>query len=158
MVSPNVRRVNKCLVLKFAIRIIIFKVIYKICDFFRFHLVFKIRTAFLFLPRVIGTTVFINTMSHKAEALLESNAIWAAKVSNDNPNFFPDSTKGQTPHVRPLLIFKLWYSNLVLDSLDRVCRFQSARIGHHCFQTWRHLCPPKYRQVRFHRHLFSSIL
>jgi len=37
-------------------------------------------------------------MSHKAEALLESNAIWAAEVSNDNPNFFPNSAKGQTPH------------------------------------------------------------
>ena len=35
-------------------------------------------------------------------ALLESNAKWAAGVSEADPNFFPDSAKNpQTPHVRP---------------------------------------------------------
>ena len=35
-------------------------------------------------------------------ALLKSNALWAASVSEVDPNFFPDSAKNpQTPHVRP---------------------------------------------------------
>jgi carbonic anhydrase len=36
-------------------------------------------------------------------ALLNSNAKWAADVSEADPDFFPESAKNQqTPHVRPL--------------------------------------------------------
>ena len=47
---------------------------------------------------------FINTMAdnHYTRALLKSNAQWAAGVSQEDPNFFPDSANNpQTPHVRP---------------------------------------------------------
>ncbi|KAF8798149.1 carbonic anhydrase [Phlegmacium glaucopus] len=37
-------------------------------------------------------------MSEKAQALLKSNKKWATEVSQNDPNFFPDSAKGQTPH------------------------------------------------------------
>lgn len=92
---------------------------------------------------------FKNTMS--AKALLDSNAIWAKEVCEHDPDFCPNSAKGQTPHVRPLFLKKKKKKALkrLLDSLDRLCGFQSARVGHHRFQTWRPLCPPKYREVRF---------
>lgn len=36
-----------------------------------------------------------------AKALLASNAIWADKISKENPDFFPTSaSQPQTPHVR----------------------------------------------------------
>ena len=40
--------------------------------------------------------------NHYTRALLKSNAQWAAGVSQEDPNFFPDSANNpQTPHVRP---------------------------------------------------------
>jgi hypothetical protein len=51
---------------------------------------------------------FINTMddNDNTRALLESNAKWAADVSEADPDFFPDSAKyPQKPHVRPFRYF-----------------------------------------------------
>ena len=45
-----------------------------------------------------------------AQSLLSSNAVWAAKISEEDPDFFRDSLKGQTPHVRPLPYVIFLYS------------------------------------------------
>ena len=90
-------------------------------------------------------------------ALLMSNAKWAAGVSAADPNRFPNSANNpQKPHVRPFVYSTFHNIKLLLVSLDRLFRFQSARVGHHRFRTWSHLCSPKYRKVRFSR-LFSPI-
>jgi hypothetical protein len=53
-----------------------------------------------------------NHNTQATQALLESNAKWAANVSETDPDFFPDSAKNnQTPHVRPFFfVFSITYT------------------------------------------------
>ena len=54
---------------------------------------------------------YLNTMAdnHNTRALLKSNAKWAAGVSEEDPDFFPNSANNpQTPHVRPFFSYFLY--------------------------------------------------
>lgn len=55
-------------------------------------------------------------MADSVQQLLRSNAEWAAGVSKDDPNFFPDSAKNpQTPHVRPFFYATFHSSNFLFS-------------------------------------------
>ena len=50
------------------------------------------------------------------QALLMSNAKWAAGVSKENPDFFPASAnKPQTPHVRPFFYAAFHQLNILFS-------------------------------------------
>lgn len=59
------------------------------------------------------------------QRLLTANAQWAQDVTRLEPNFFEQSAKGQSPHVRCLSIDYQRRPTLTLhvDSLDRMRRF-----------------------------------
>lgn len=89
------------------------------------------------------------TVTDAPYRLLKANEAWARAVSEADPNFFPNSAKGQTPHVRnsfPVLSSFNFLMNIP-DTLDRLLGFSCSRVRHYCCQARRHFCPAKYCQV-----------
>ena len=86
----------------------------------------------LFASTTISLTMTTPTVS--IDSLLEANAQWAADVLKAEPDFFTNSAKGQSPHVRACFIFHFqsFLLTFFLDPLDRMRRLQSSRLCNYC--------------------------